>query len=239
MTWYAPLREVALDVLALVLPTACRSCGAPDREFCDRCVAAVRAPAEPLRLDLGVPVAARGPYAGPLRALLLAFKHGGRVRSARLLGAQLRVPLAAVLAAAPVGRLALLVPVPSTPARFRARGYRPVELLGASALRGQRFPVRLTRALRTTRGRRGQVGLAPRERARNARLLAVRRVARPRIRGRDVVLLDDVLTTGATVLAARDACESAGARVVAIVVLCVAESRAESGAEQALGADES
>ena len=45
------------------------------------------------------------------------------------------------------------------------------------------------------------------------------------MRGREVVLVDDIVTTGATVFAAREALENAGATVIAIVALCVAERR--------------
>lgn len=226
------LRELALDLLALVWPTECLACGAPDREFCDDCVAEIHVPTPPLRVEIGIPAYARGLYAGPLRALLLAYKNGGSARGAALLGAQLREPLARAVAECTDTAPPVLVPVPSTPARFRERGYRPIELLLAHARRGQAMRGQVRRALRTTRGRRGQVGLSPRERARNARMIAVRHAARPGLGGREVVLVDDVMTTGATLLAARDACESAGSRVVAIAVLCVAESRAE----QVLGA---
>ncbi|MBL3698905.1 ComF family protein [Leucobacter luti] len=221
------LHELLLDLLALLWPTECVGCGAADRECCASCLRALRAARPGHPPQLGTPCFARAEYAGVMRAVLVALKHGGRVRFARELGAQLSVPLHAARAQCGAARPPVIVPAPSRPASVRRRGFRHVELLVAAALRAQRrrgspMPTVL-RALRTTRGRRGQVGLGPAERARNAGLLGLRRTARAALRGREVILVDDVLTTGATVLAARDTLTAAGARVVAIVVLCVAE----------------
>ena len=225
-----PIVELLRDLRALLWPTACVHCGAPDRDCCAHCLARIRAPAPLLRAELGVPVFARAPYDGALRALLLACKHGGRASAASELGRALRAPLRAALATAGESR-PLIVAAPSSAAQLRRRGFRPVELFVAHAQRGAAprgepcgEPLR---ALRAAWGRRGQIGLAPRARAANARLLRVRPGARHRLRGREVVLVDDVLTTGATLRAARDAVESAGARVVAAAVLCLVETRAE------------
>lgn len=216
-------RELGHDLWAVLWPTACMNCGAPDRDCCSRCLAVLRAPA-PLRTpELGVPCFARASYDGPHRALLIAFKHDGRVRLAKELGAQLRGPLEAALRCVHGPAPPLLIPMPSRAARTRERGYRHIELLIRSAQRGRPDRAVVLRGLRARRGRRSQVGLAPRERARNARLVAVRRRARAAVRGRDVVLVDDVLTTGATLLAAQTVLERAGARVAAMAVLCVSE----------------
>lgn len=75
------------------------------------------------------------------------------------------------------------------------------------------------------------MGLSPSERARNARLVTVRRWAQTLVRGREVVLVDDVLTTGATLLAAQSVLEAAGARVVAMAVLCVSEHGRDDATE--------
>ena len=246
MTLRTGLQELWLDLLALLWPTSCSGCGAPDRDCCASCVRELSAPAVLIQPSFGLPCFARAVYAGPTRGLLIAFKHSGMVRFGGVLGGQLRPALIAALSCAigasgdtragaqTPGRVdagapragPLVVPAPSRPAKARERGYRHVELLVTAALRGRRgepaVRLPLIRALRTLRGRRGQVGLGPRERARNARLVAVRSRARSALRGRTVVLVDDVLTTGATLLAARDAIERAGGRVVAIAVLCVA-----------------
>lgn len=233
-------REVGLDLLALVWPCACSVCGAPDRQICAPCLQALgardargcdpdpaRGRAEWVRAPAGVSACVAGPYSGPLRALLIGYKHGGRTGFAPVLGAQLRAPLRAALdrARAPDP---LVVAAPSRPARVRERGYRHLDLLVRRALQGVRGPGHprpsfVAGALRTLPGRTGQVGLTQADRSRNAALVWVPARMRPRLRGREVVLVDDIVTTGATVAAASRALAAAGARVVAVVALCATE----------------
>lgn len=85
----------------------------------------------------------------------------------------------------------------------------------------------LPRALRALPGRSGQVGLDAQARAENAALITTGRAARYRLRGAQVVLVDDIVTTGATVAAAKHELEAAGAEVLGIVALCAVERRAE------------
>lgn len=239
---FAPLlRDLRLDLLALVWPTECVCCGQPDRDCCLPCLVELQRPTPLLHPALGVPCVVRGPYDGPLRALLVAFKHEGRTGFARLLGAQLRPPLLAALGCCAGPAPPVIVAVPSRRSRVRQRGYRHLELLLDAAMRGERggetsegrrrpasrgrIAALRVHALRATRGRVGQVGLGPAERARNAARIAVRRSARPVLLGREVILVDDVITTGATALAAGEALERAGARLVAVVALCAVQRR--------------
>lgn len=223
MDLYLRLREIALDLLALLWPTECVSCGAPDRDCCEACLSEVREAASVMRLDGEVPGFAGGAYEGPLRAMLVAFKHAGRIGFARELGARLRSPLREAFALChgpPV-----IVTAPSRPSRIRERGYRHVEMIVSEALRGQRAPALRVRGLRALPGRTAQLGLGSRERLGNAARVTVRASARTVLRGRETILVDDVMTTGATLLAARRALEREGARVVATVVLCAVERR--------------
>lgn len=220
MAHHTPLAEIARDLLALVWPTACVNCGDPDRDCCLPCLVEIERPSPLIVLDIGCPVYARAPYDGALRAALVAFKHDGRTGFTHLLGQQLRLPLEAALALCSGAAAPVLVTMPSRRSSSRRRGYRHVEVLLSSALRGRRLRCLRVAALAAGRGRLGQVGLDAAERLRNAQRIRVRASARAALRGREVVLIDDIVTTGASVVAARDALEAAGAHVVAVVALC-------------------
>jgi len=128
----------------------------------------------------------------------------------------------------------LLVTAPSSASRVRERGFRHVDLIVRAALRhevaGSRRaararPILVVGALRTLRGRRSQQGLDPAERRRNAELVAVRRRTRALLHGREVVLIDDVVTTGATAASACRALAAAGAQVVGVAAVCAVQRR--------------
>lgn len=220
-----PLRrvtsELTRDLAALVWPVVCVGCGAADRELCAHCRAGLREASPPtVESSLGsVPTYARGPYTGVLRESIVAYKHGGRAGFARLLGEQLAHPLARALTHATTRPL--LIAAPSRAAQVRRRGFRHVDAAARAALKLVPDPAMPVRALRSTRGRRGQVGLDPANRAQNAAKVAVRAKFRDAIRGREVILVDDIVTTGATVNAACDLLSSSGARVVGVAVLAL------------------
>ena len=209
------------DLLDLVLPRSCAGCGAPGRHLCAGCEALLRAPHPhaPSPAPPGLPrLAVAAAYGGPVRAALLAHKEDGRLPLAAPLGAALA--RAVLLLAPPPG--VLLVPVPSSAAAVRERGHDHAGRLAAAAAR--RLPgARAARLLQQARTVADQSGLDTQQRAANlAGALAARRTARP------VVLVDDVVTTGATLAEAARALRSAGVRVVgaAAVAGTVRRSRA-------------
>lgn len=211
--------EALRDLAALVWPVTCVGCGAADRDLCAHCTAQLRdaAPGTVTSSLAGVPAYARGPYAGVLRSVLVAYKHGERPGFAKLLGAQLALPLRRAIAHAHT--TPLLIAAPSRSERVRQRGFRHVEAAMRVACREIPDPATPVRALRSTRGRQGQVGLDAAMRAENAARIAVRGGYNRILQGRDVILVDDIMTTGSTVRAARSALNAAGARVVAVAVL--------------------
>ncbi|HEU0113683.1 MAG TPA: phosphoribosyltransferase family protein [Thermomicrobiales bacterium] len=155
---------------------------------------------------------AAGPYDGWIGAAVVAMKyHGERARAAHL-GATLAAPLAQ----AP--RDAIVVPTPLHPARLRRRGFNQVELIAREAAKhtGHRVEPLLVRVRDTPH----QVGLDGAARRRNVRdAFAVREPAK--VAGRTVVVVDDVVTTGATVGACADALRRAGASAVWAVSLAL------------------
>ncbi|WP_210506458.1 ComF family protein [Naasia sp. SYSU D00057] len=208
----ASLRAALADALALVLPVACAGCGAPDRAVCAACERALAGEVVVQRLAGGMRVWSAAAYDGPVARVIAAFKDSGATGAAPVLARALRRALAVAAAdLAPVAdRRLLLVPVPSAPASTRRRGYLPLAVLARAA----RLP--LARALRHVRAVRDQAGLAAAARAVN---LAGAMAADRSVAGREVVLLDDVVTTGATLEEAARAVREAGGRVLGAVTL--------------------
>lgn len=150
-------------------------------------------------------------YEGVARSVLLALKEEGRAG----LASRLAVPFAAAVGAAlTIG--ADPVAVPSSSAARRRRGFEPVRLLAGRA------GIRLFPAFRPAVPHDAQKALGVAERARN--LDGVFALARP-VAGHRVLLLDDVVTTGATLAAAAEVLRAGGAEVVGAAVLAATPRR--------------
>lgn len=232
--------------LDLILGSCCSACTAPGRALCSRCRALLPTKAgvawpTPTPPGLVRPCSV-GEYADPLRRLILDHKEHNRLALAGPLGGLLAVSvLDAWTASVGADRAAGLdlVPVPSHPAVVRARGHDPllrVARQAAGALRRGGAVVRVRSLLRVVARPGDQAGLDARARADNVR---GRFAARSRlVSDRPVVLVDDVITTGATLREAQRALEEAGVTPIGAAAIAATRRReppSRSGAAVVVG----
>jgi ComF family protein len=232
---------LAQGLLHLLYPGVCGACGrslAPDqRHFCSSCRAALTADQHPTcprcaatvgpfaHIAEGCPAcrdsryhfdrAVRlGPYQGLLRDLILRLKHAAGEALAETLGdtwAEHGGPRLRELGAQ------VVVPVPLHWWRRWTRGYNQSETLARALAARLRLPCR-PGWLRRVRFTPQQTRQSPADRRTNVRG-AFRARAGARLKGRTVLLVDDVLTTGSTCSEAARALRDAGAARVVVAVL--------------------
>jgi ComF family protein len=230
----------------LAMPPLCLACHAPlaDHDsLCSTCWRAITFLRPPLCDRLGIPLPydiggtavsaaaiadppvydrarAVAAYDGTMRLLIHDLKFRDRHDARRLLGRWLTEAGGALLADAD-----LLVPVPLYRFRLLARRFNQSAILAGEVARRSGVamtPDGLVRVRRTA----SQVGLSREEREANVRgAFVVAPVAAARIPGRRVVVVDDVITTGATVSACARVLKRAGAARVDVLALALVTDR--------------
>jgi ComF family protein len=213
--------------LDLALPAVCAGCGAEEWALCPVCSRSLRIredlpPGVPLGLPATMPPALAqlewcAPFSGALRVALHRLKYAGERRAVPVLAGA----MAARWQVAGVGG-DLLVPVPVHAARARKRGYDQAALLAQAVSERLGLPQR--EILVRTRNTTPQFELGRRARRTNvAGAFALRPGAGALVEGRWPILIDDVATTGATLLACAEVLYAAGA--VAVSALTAARER--------------
>ncbi|MCM1975409.1 ComF family protein [Streptomyces sp. G1] len=213
-------RVLAGELGGLVLPVGCAGCGAGRAVLCGACRSALSGagagPVRPSPCPAGLPVVhAATAYREAVRAVVLAHKERGALPLAAVLGAALAAAVRAGGAGGAGGGGVALVPVPSARHRVRARGHDParrIALAASARLRREGVPARVTPVLRLRRAVADQAGLGAAQRREN---LAGALEARPgagRVTGwaARIVIVDDLVTTGSTLVEAARALRAAG-----------------------------
>jgi predicted amidophosphoribosyltransferase len=209
-------------VLDLVLPLQCGGCGAASTRWCDACAKemAVR-PDEPHlispRVDPGVPVFSLGRYAGARREAIVAVKEHGRADLVRPLAVALRAGVIQLLTWGVVDIPLTIVPAPTRRWAATRRGGDPVTRVAVAAT-SRHGGVTVVQALRTRALVADSVGLSSADRQSNiaGRVKVVRPLSKT---AGEVLVVDDVVTTGATARESVRVLQTAGAAVVAVLAV--------------------
>ncbi len=201
----------------LLAPSVCAACDArvaPRVLFCPACATGLQ------RSEGGEPCPAAFVYAGPVAKAITRMKYGERAD----LGPRLGEALAASLVASPVTRhlfedVDLVVPVPIHPRRLVARGFDQASLVALPVAHTLRVP-RALGILERMHDTHAQVGLS--RDARRANVANAFRCTRPAVvSGRVILVVDDVVTTGATMAWCTTTLARAGARKVLTAAVAV------------------
>lgn len=219
MDLVSPLKQLGSSLLQLLAPRCCAACAAPlplpRTLFCCECESApsVLTRSEVASFDGDLPVVALGRYQAPLSLAIRHFKYAGR--------SDLAAPLARAMSPrtiALVGQPVIYIPVPLHPKRLCERGYNQSALLARQLARLSGSSVDLTTLQRIAHTAQ-QARLKRDEREHN---LQRTMRASPWRDSRPVVLVDDVLTTGATLVECARALREAGAVVRGASVIAIA-----------------
>ena len=197
-----------------LIPPRCVACGDCGGDLCHRCMAALATSRALVRAGVrgAPPVTALGPYEGTLRAVVLALKF----RRARKVGVQLGRWLGPKI----FWPFEVVVPVPLHASRLRERGFNQAAEIARGIAAEARGPL-INRALVRTRVTRAQSELDLAARAANVDGAFGPGEEAHRVRGFRVLLVDDVLTTGATARACASALRTAGARTIYLAAAAV------------------
>ncbi len=213
------------DLVDLVLPSSCVCCDRPGALWCQSCRPGSEP--EPVPLASGPPVFAAGEYGAELRSALIAFKEQGRRALVGPLAGYLSdaIDVAGVAgrqlgSATPTAGDLVLVPVPSSRSAARQRGGDHLLRLAVEAARQIGLPV--LPALRLAGRVRDSAGLSTAQRAAN---LAGRMIAAPATPRFAVLIVDDIVTTGATLAEASRALQAAGWPVRGAAVIAATRRR--------------
>lgn len=198
-------------LLDALFPRRCPACGQLVQEdgFCGPCSEWAEPMDEWVEAE-SVPVRAAFVYEGAVRDALVRFKNSKRLEAGRTLA---RMALLVWMEQGEV-EADVVVPVGSHPARVRERGYNPAAIIAQEVARHTRLPL-VADALRRSTSFRGQKGKGARQR--KQAVVGSFSVPKPeRVAGKTILLIDDVVTTGATVAECRRVLLEAGAQEVLV-----------------------
>jgi predicted amidophosphoribosyltransferase len=222
----SPEAATLAGVLDLFLPLECGGCGAAATRWCGTCEMELSVSAEQPhvvnpRIDPQVPVFALGRYVGARRQAILAMKEHGRDDLVAPLARALAVGVHRLLTWGIVETPLTIVPAPTRRSAARKRGGDPVARLARAAVAGHP-DVAVVPALRLKALTRDSVGLGTSARQRNIAGRVLLRGQGAKLLSTEVVIVDDIVTTGATARESVRTLRAAGIRVAAVLAIAAA-----------------
>nr|WP_269092955.1 phosphoribosyltransferase family protein [Corynebacterium accolens] len=195
----------------MIFPRACAGCRAPGHVLCPQCREHLRQPPYLVSRPrlLGAPVFALGPYSDIRRNIVISMKEQGNREVRDYIGAVVAAGVTHLAARGEIPRELCLVPAPTRRRSARMRGGDPVTAMCQGAARRQRT-LRVREALTMGEGTADQSELNAQDRWAN---LQGRVRVSAAVSGEPALLVDDVITTGATLAASMAALRAAGATV--------------------------
>ena len=179
----------------------CLKCGAPDQERCGRCEELVFTAAR-----------AAGIYEGALRESVLLLKRQPYVPQ------QVESLLTEVVRREPLSRSTRVVPVPLHPQRLKTRGFNQASIIGQTVSKVLKLPLDEVSLVRVSTTEKYRAGMDTK--GRRDTVAGAFQVIHPRIvAGENILLVDDVFTTGATISACAEVLTTAGAKNVFVLTI--------------------
>lgn len=195
-------------LLDLIFPPRCAGCGRVDYGWCPRCqkqLAAIPLEVIERRVFNQLDLAATGWHSGKLQRAVQALKYEGVTDLSQPLGERLAMALLRI-----GWQVDVIIPVPLYHDRLRQRGYNQADLLAEALAEHLSIPCQ-PRLIKRIHATRPQVGLTRQERLQNVVNAFVTHKA---VAGRRLLLVDDVSTTGATLVACEQSMLRRGASAV-------------------------
>lgn len=219
--WRNIARIALNETLDLIFPPRCQHCGRVDTHFCTDCLADLATlPTDIIHTNATPPLAgivSSGYHADVLQSAVQILKYGGEQSIAESLAQRIVGTVKSTN-----WTIDTVVPVPLHTKRLQERGYNQAEVISthvATLLGLEHMPQALVRMYQTQ----SQVGLSIEERRRNVQDAFSSQNSI--LQQRRVLLIDDVRTTGATLVACAQAALTGGAEVVYAVTVTAAQLR--------------